>query len=99
MEKEIRTFKVEYPLDWTYSVEISKIRQDLDALEKLGATHVEITCDISYDSAYTTIEAVSERMETDDEFAARIEEIERKRISIEKYELEQLERLKLKYGK
>lgn len=41
MEKEVRKFKVEYSLDWTYGVEIKKLR----------ATHVEIEHGISYDSS------------------------------------------------
>lgn len=98
MEKELRIFEVNYSLDWEYSVEISKIRADLDAIEALGATHVEIVSSIMYDSAYVTIEPVSERLETDEEFKARVEEVEKRQSEIKRRELEQLEKLKTKYG-
>ena len=98
MEKEIRVFEVDYSLDWEYSVEISKIRADLDAIEALGATHVEIEASLSYDCAFVTIEPVSEHLETDEEFKARVEEVEQRESEIKRRELEQLEKLKSKYG-
>jgi len=98
MEKEIRRFKVDYSLDWEYGVEISKLRADLDAIEALGATHVEIESCISYDCSYLIIEPVSKRLETDEEFKARAEEVEKRQSEIKRRELEQLEKLKAKYG-
>ena len=98
MEKEIGRFKVDYLLDWEYRVEISKLRADLDAIEALGATHVEIESITRYDSAYVTIEPISERLETDEEFKARVEEVEKRQSEIKRRELEQLEKLKSKYG-
>ena len=98
MEKEIRVFKVDYPLDWEDSVEISKIRADLDAIEALGATHVEIECITKYDCDYIIIKPISERLETDEEFKARVKEVEQRQSEIKRLELEQLEKLKLKYG-
>ena len=98
MEKEVRRFKVDYSLDWEYGVEISKLRADLDAIEALGATHVEIEGFISYDCAYVTIEPISEHLETDEEFKARVEEVEKRQSEIKRRELEQLEKLKSKYG-
>lgn len=98
MEKVVRRFKVDYPLDWEYGVEISKIRADLDAIEALGATHIEIETGIDYECSYVTIEPVSEHLETDEEFKARVEEFEKKQSEIKRRELEQLEKLKSKYG-
>ena len=98
MEKEIRRFKVYYSLDWEHRVEISKLRADLDAIEALGATHVEIESYISYDCPYVTIKPVSEHLETDEEFKARVEEVEKRQSEIKRRELEQLEKLKSKYG-
>ena len=98
MEKEVRRFKVDYSLDWGYGVEISKLRADLDAIEVLGATHVEVESGISYDCSYVTIEPVSEHLETDEEFKARVEEAEKRQSEIKRRELEQLEKLKSKYG-
>ena len=98
MEKEVRRFKVDYSLDWEYGVEISKLRADLEAIEALGATHVEIEIGISYDCSYVTIEPVSEHLETDEEFKARVEEVEKRQSEIKRRELEHLEKLKSKYG-
>lgn len=98
MEKEIRVFEVDYSLDWEYSVEISKIRADLDAIEALGATHVEINSSTRYDCDYVTIKPVSEHLETDEEFKARVKEVEQRQSEIKMRELELLEKLKSKYG-
>ena len=98
MEKEVRRFKVDYSLDWEYGVEVSKLRADLDAIEALGATHVEIESNISYDCSYVTIEPISEHLETDEEFKERVEEVEKRQSEIKRRELEQLEKLKSKYG-
>jgi hypothetical protein len=98
MEKQVRNFKIDYLLDWTYGVEISKIRADLDALEKLGATHVEIEHGISYDCSYVEIDAYANRLETDEECKARIDEMNKRQEEIKRRELEQLEKLKSKYG-
>jgi hypothetical protein len=99
MEKEIREFKIEYDLDWEYGVEISEIRKDLDDIEKLGATHVFIDSDVSYDCAYITIEASVERLETDAEFKDRVDSIEKRKQAKINEELFQLEKLKKKYEK
>lgn len=98
MEKEVRRFEVDYLLDWEYGVEISKLRADLDAIEALGATHVEIESSMRYDCSYVKIEPVSEHLETDEEFKARVEEVEKRQCAIKRSELEQLEKLKAKYG-
>ena len=98
MEKEVIKFKVYYSPDWTYGVEIKKLREDLEALEKLGATHVEIEHGISYDCSYVEIVAMCERVETDEEFKARVDEVNRRQEKNKRRELDQLEKLKLKYG-
>jgi len=94
MEKIVRDFKIDYELDWTYGVEISKIRSDLDAIEKLGATHVEIEHGVSYDCSYVEIDAIAIRLETDEEYNARIDGINKRQESIKRDELHQLEMLK-----
>ena len=99
MDKKVRQFKIDYDLDWEYGVEIKKLREDLEALEKLGATHVEIESSVSYDCAYTTIEAFVERMETDEEYQARIDQEQRLKDEIARRELDQLRKLQEKYGK
>lgn len=97
-EKQIREFEINYPLDWTYEVKVSKLREDLDALERLGVTRVDIEAYIDYDYAHIDIKAISERMETDEEFSQRIETERREEEKIRILELDQLEKLKLKYG-
>jgi hypothetical protein len=99
MEKITKRIKLEYPLNWMYGIEISKIREDLDELEQIGATHIEIESYESYGSAFTTIEAVCERIETDEECAKRLLEHEYKKDEIRQRELVEFERLKSKYGK
>lgn len=97
MEKEVRKFKVDYSLDWEYGVEIKKLREDLDAIEKLGATHVEIESGIDYDCPYVTIEAMAERIETDEEFKTRVDKVNKRQQEDIRRDLEQLEKLKLMY--
>jgi len=98
MEKEVRRFETNYSLDWQYGVEISKLKEDLEALEKLGATHVEIDPYTEYDSAYVKIEAYCERIETDEEFEQRKKQVEARQEQIRQRDLKQLAELKAKYG-
>lgn len=98
MEKQIRDFKVSYSLDWQYGVAISKIREDLDELEKLGVTHIEIEIQSEYGSSYVKIEPISKRIETDEEYNKRIGDIEKRNEDQKRRDLEQLAKLKSKYG-
>ncbi len=98
MEKEIRQFEIPYDLSWQYEVEISKIRKDLDEIEKLGATHVLIDSYISYDISFVSINAVCERLETDDDFAKRINEEETRKEDIKRTEIEYYNKIKEKYN-
>lgn len=43
--------KIKYTLDWEGCKSISKIRQDLDLIEKLGATHINITAYPGYEGS------------------------------------------------
>lgn len=98
MENKIkRNFNIDYSLDWTYGVEISKIRSDLDALEKLGATHVDIEVETSYDCSYIVANAFAFRTETDSEYKERIDKEREWQEQIKRRDLEQLEILKTKY--
>jgi 2-methylisocitrate lyase-like PEP mutase family enzyme len=99
MEKETRRFEINYSLDWEYGVEISKLKKDIEELEKLGATHIEIEASVSYDCACLTIEAKAERIETDEEFKNRVDAVNKRNEDIKRRDLEQLEMLKSKYGK
>lgn len=98
MKKQIRRFKVPFNFDWTYGVEIKKLREDLDQLEKLGVTTIEIEAEESYGSSSVTIEAFVNRLETDEELKSRINEENRREEEQKSRELQELERLKTKYG-
>jgi hypothetical protein len=92
MKKYVREFEIGYKINWAYGIKISKIRADLDAIEKLGATHVYIR---SSEDIY--FQATCNRMETDEEYKKRIE-VENFWIKkTMKKELQELARLKAKY--
>ena len=97
MEKQIKQFDVDFNFDWTYGIEISKLKADLDELEKLGATHIDIEAKVFYDCAELTIEAKCERLETDEEFKKRSNEIKQREALSKQRELNELNRLKQKY--
>lgn len=88
---------ISYNFSWAYGVSIKKIREDLDFVEKLGATDINITYGESYGAPYLDIEAVVSRLETDEEFEKRIKNFEAQQKLTEQRELKELERLQLKY--
>lgn len=98
MKKKVIDIEVAVLFDWLSNTEISKIKKDLDALEKLGATHIEFEPLTEYGISYLTVKAISRREETDEEFAQRIKATQEREEKLRRIELEQLERLKAKYG-
>jgi hypothetical protein len=98
MEKQEQDFKLNYSLDWTYEVKISQLKKDIEEIEKLGATHVNIQPDVSYDCPITRIDAICRRIETDEEFELRKKEFEAHQEQNRQRELKQLAQLKSKYG-
>ena len=98
MEKQERRFKVDFDFNWTHGVEIKKLKDDLDTLEKLGVTEIEIEAEYNYGSASVTIEAFINRLETDEECNARITKENQRQEDIKRRELAELEKLKSKYG-
>lgn len=99
MEKITRNFTVEKDLDWTYGIEIKALREDLDRLEKAGATHIEIEPYEEYGSAYVEIKAYANREETDEECKLRLDKEQARKDDIARRELEQLRKLQEKYKK
>ena len=89
--------EVSFNFDWTYGVDIKQIREDLDALEKLGVTRIEIEPDSNYGSCCVSIQAFTDRTETDEEYNKRISEETQRKKNIKDSELEELARLKAKY--
>tara|TARA_R110000850_G_scaffold203282_1_gene329630 strand:- start:184 stop:483 length:300 start_codon:yes stop_codon:yes gene_type:complete len=98
MKKEVRRFSVEFDFDWADGVEISKIREDLDSLEKLGATHVEIESQTNFDYSFSTFDSYVDREETDEECLSRVKDSEVREYVIKQRELEQLKKLQAKYN-
>jgi hypothetical protein len=99
MEKKIIDAVIEYDLLWEDTVPINKIREDLDIIEKLGATHVNIVSYSLHGDETLDIAAINKRLETDVEYNSRIHIHNKKQEDIEKAELRQLEKLKAKYHK
>lgn len=99
MEKQIIRVPVDYSLNWTYGVDIKTIREDLDAVEKLGATGIEIETESGYEGSCSTyIVAIIERLETDEEFNARVEKYRIYEKETKLIELAHLQKLKEKYN-
>ncbi len=98
MKKEIQV-KIPFSFyHWSDCVSIPKMREDLDALEKLGATNININAYDDYGSATLEIEAYVMRDETDDEYNKRIKQEKIWAEQNKKRELDELKRLKEKYG-
>ena len=98
MEKQVRRFKVDFDFNWTYGVEIKKLKEDLETLEKLGITEIEIDAEDNWGSPSVTIQAFIDRIETDEECNARVAKENQRQEDIKRRELEQFEKLKSKYG-
>jgi len=99
MKKITRLFEVEKVTDWTYGIDISELREDLDRLEKLGATYIDIEPEESYGCAYVDIIAYAKREETDEEYIQRLENEQKRMDDLKQRELEQLRMLQEKYQK
>jgi len=97
MEKKIIKAKVGFDFHWTYGIELKKIKEDLETLEKLGVTEIDIKVDDDYGCHFVSIEAFVERLETDEEFDKRIVFEKKQKEEITLREMAQLERLKKKY--
>ena len=97
MDKMIRKFELDHSLNWDNGIEISKMKKDIEELEKMGATHIDMGVDYEYGHPYFEIKVLSNRLETDEEYKKRIKDQNEKLEIIKKRELAQLEKLKKKY--
>lgn len=95
--KQIRE-NISFNFDWTYGVELSKIKKDIEELEKLGVTHLDIEACESYGCTSIEIEAIKERFETDLEVAKRISDQEERVQRGKQNALAQIERLKREHN-
>ena len=94
MEKQVIRKNIGYRFDWEGNNSIESIREDLDNLEKQGATHIEIE---TYEHSLNCT-AYTERTETDEEQAERLR-IEQERAERQKErDLKQYEIIKSKYN-
>ncbi len=97
MEKQIRKFRVSFDFDWTHGVPLWRIKDDLDELEKLGVTEIVIEAEELYGNTSVSIEGFTMRLETDEEYDARIKKENQRQEAIKRKELDDLEFLKRKY--
>ena len=97
MEKQIRKIRINFDFNWTYGVEIKKLKEDLETLEKLGVTEIEIEAEDNWGVPSVTIEAFTKRLETDEEFKERLDKEKKIKEYLVLTELRELERLKAKY--
>jgi hypothetical protein len=88
---------ISFNFDWTYGVELSKFKKDIEELEKLGVTHLDIQVCESYGCASISIEAINESFETDLEVSKRVSDQEERVKRGKQNALEQIERLKKEY--
>ena len=72
----------------------SEIKEDLDRVEKLGATHIKIDYGEMWDAPYCDITAVEQRLETDEECQERNNKLKKYKKQDEDKELRELKRLK-----
>ncbi len=98
MEKQKRLFRSGHILEWINLVSIKQLKKDIDDIEKLGATHIDISCGISYEAPFVTIEAVCERYETEEEIESRIKAAERLKDLAKEQDLKRFEEIKNKYN-
>lgn len=97
MKKQVKKIYVDFNFNWDCGIEISKLRADLDELEKLGATHIDMEANINWDCPELNIKAKYERLETDQEFEERVNKIKQQEVIRKHIELNELDRLKKKY--
>ena len=94
MEKQVIRKNIGYNFDWEGSNSIESIREDLDNLEKRGATHIEVEL---YEYSLHC-QGYTERTETDEEQAERIR-VEQEQAERQKQrDLKQYEIIKSKYN-
>lgn len=88
-----------YSFDWECATSISKIREDIDEMEKRGITHINIELSQYYLDCYSiSMKAEIHRLETDEEYEERTICEAYKLKTNEARELAEYERLKKKFG-
>jgi hypothetical protein len=96
MELIERDFIIESDMYWD-RIPINKLREELDRLEEIGTTHIEIEVKVEWDTPILDIWAIQNRLETEQECNERLSKEKEKNERIEKREREQLRKLQEKY--
>lgn len=100
MEKKQVDLNVPYDIHWfNYTaVPIDIVKRDMNTLEQLGCTHIQITAHENFGCLSVEILPICRRFETDEEFKKRCQQEENRLKEIEQREKSELDRLKRKYG-
>lgn len=101
MNKLIKNIDILYNIDWEYMISISQLKADIEKLEELGATHVDIKA-VDHNYTYVTFIPICQRVETDEEYKQRkknesARKRQNKKEEVDK-EIELYNKLKEKYG-
>lgn len=88
---------VGYNLYWQDETELSRLKEDIDTIEKLGATHVIIEKEYEYGDSYLSIYPIIKRLETDEECISRETQQKLMEEGQKKRELEMYLKLKAKF--
>lgn len=96
-KKKIIVEVIEENLQWGHGISIDDLQSEIIRLEKKGATNINIKAEHCWGDSILVISADCERLETDEEYALRIQKELDEKVRIELYERKELERLKKKY--
>jgi hypothetical protein len=103
MKKEIITIEIDHKINddngrYGFTMNIDDLINCLQEAKNKGAENISVEATEEYGCAYINLSFTQERMETDNEFAIRVNKENKKQEDIKRRELEQLEKLKSKYG-
>ena len=89
---------IDYPFDWEFGTKIEDVKDDIEKMEDLGATHIEIEMFEKWGDTYIKFIAYKRRFETDEEEQKReLNELMLKEAK-EKEEFELYKKLHQKFG-
>jgi hypothetical protein len=99
MEKKTIEEKINVEIDWLYEpIEIKDFKDEIEYIEKLGATHIEFNVSDSFDSISIEVSVFKRRLETDEEYCKRLEHNKIFNDRVREQELKKLQELIEKYG-
>lgn len=103
MKKKKITVEINHKIDedngrYGFEMNIDDLISCLQKAKEKGAENICVNSTIEYDCSYIELSFTQERMETDEELNIRINKENQRLQEIKLRELEQLEKLKSKYG-